>query len=157
MGPCYFACNRTCVHQADQLSWILPIIIDFVQQPNIFHVWIFGCVVYVPIAPPQLTKMTPKEGLGYLLVWISFTQKIFESYDWSFFKARFVDCHFYESVYPTLWGQKTLFGIFNHFLIWILEQIYVSKKFKKYFIYRILWINCQMLLLIFQGLLDRIF
>ena len=27
------------------------------QQPNIFHLRTFGCVVYVPIAPPQRTKM----------------------------------------------------------------------------------------------------
>ena len=27
------------------------------QQPNIFHLRTFGCIVYVPIAPPQRTKM----------------------------------------------------------------------------------------------------
>ncbi|KAM1174963.1 hypothetical protein ACFX19_028018 [Malus domestica] len=31
----------------------------FGQQPNISHLRVFGCAVYVPIAPPQQTKMGP--------------------------------------------------------------------------------------------------
>jgi len=35
----------------------------FVHKPNIFHLRIFGCAVYVPIYPPQCTKMGPKKRL----------------------------------------------------------------------------------------------
>ena len=31
------------------------------QEPNISHLRTFGCGVYVPIAPPNRTKMGPKE------------------------------------------------------------------------------------------------
>ena len=52
------------------------------------------------------------------------------------FKARFVDCHFDESVYPTLgenisrWENRKI-GTHHLYLIWILEQTNVSKKFKE--------------------------
>ncbi|TQD68909.1 hypothetical protein C1H46_045558 [Malus baccata] len=36
----------------------------FGQQPNISHLRVFGCVVYVPIAPSQRTKMGPQRRLG---------------------------------------------------------------------------------------------
>ena len=29
------------------------------QEPNISHLRVFGCAVYVPISPPQRTKMGP--------------------------------------------------------------------------------------------------
>ena len=34
------------------------------QEPNISHLRIFGCAVYVPIAPPHRTKMGPQRRLG---------------------------------------------------------------------------------------------
>nr|CAN61800.1 hypothetical protein VITISV_044293 [Vitis vinifera] len=34
------------------------------KQPNISHLIIFGCAVYVPIAPTQRTKMGPQRRLG---------------------------------------------------------------------------------------------
>ncbi|KAJ0497533.1 putative RNA-directed DNA polymerase [Helianthus annuus] len=34
------------------------------HEPDISHLKIFGCVVYVPIAPPQRTKMGPQRRLG---------------------------------------------------------------------------------------------
>ena len=34
-----------------------PLQLAFGQELNIFHLRIFGCAVYVPIAPPQRTKM----------------------------------------------------------------------------------------------------
>ena len=33
------------------------------KQPNISHLWIFGCAIYVPIAPTQRTKMGPQQRL----------------------------------------------------------------------------------------------
>ena len=35
----------------------LQIVCD--KEPNIFHLKIFGCAVYVPISPPQRTSMGP--------------------------------------------------------------------------------------------------
>ena len=37
------------------------------KQPNISHLRFFGCVVYVPIAPTQDTKMGPQRRLGIYL------------------------------------------------------------------------------------------
>ncbi|XP_056694866.1 uncharacterized protein [Spinacia oleracea] len=36
----------------------------FGQEPNISHLRTFGCAVYVPIAPPQRSKMGPQRRLG---------------------------------------------------------------------------------------------
>ena len=36
----------------------------FRREPNISHLRIFGCAVYVPIAPPQRTNMGPQRRLG---------------------------------------------------------------------------------------------
>nr|GEX32610.1 reverse transcriptase domain-containing protein [Tanacetum cinerariifolium] len=41
-----------------------PLQLVFGQEPNISHLRIFGCAVYVPIAPPQRTKMGPQRRLG---------------------------------------------------------------------------------------------
>ena len=40
----------------------------FGQEPNIPHLRIFGCAVYVPIALPQCTKMVLKEDWEYMSV-----------------------------------------------------------------------------------------
>ena len=34
------------------------------QEPDVSHLRVFGCAVYVPIAPPQRTKMGPQRRLG---------------------------------------------------------------------------------------------
>jgi len=44
-----------------------PLQLAFGQESNISHLRIFGCVVYVPIAPPQRTKMGPQRRLGIYL------------------------------------------------------------------------------------------
>ena len=36
------------------------------KQPNISHLRIFGCAVYVPIAPTQRTKWVPNKDLGFM-------------------------------------------------------------------------------------------
>ena len=41
-----------------------PLQLAFGQEPNISYLRIFGCAVYVPIAPPQQTKMGPQRRLG---------------------------------------------------------------------------------------------
>ena len=37
------------------------------KQPNISHLWIFGCAVYVPIEPTQCIKMGLQWRLGIYL------------------------------------------------------------------------------------------
>ena len=41
-----------------------PLQLVFGHEPNIAHLQIFGCAVYVPVAPPQRTKMGPQRRLG---------------------------------------------------------------------------------------------
>ena len=41
-----------------------PLKLVFGQEPDISHLRIFGCAVYVPITPPQGTKMGPQRRLG---------------------------------------------------------------------------------------------
>ena len=75
------------------------------QEPNISHLRIFGCAVYVPIAPPQRTKMGPQRRLGIYVGYDSPSIiKYLEPLTGDVFTARFADCHFNETNFPTLGG-----------------------------------------------------
>ena len=78
----------------------------FGQEPNIFHLRIFGCAIYVPIAPPQRTKMGPQRRLG---IYVGFETpsiiRYLEPLTGDVFTVRFADCQFNEVVFPTL-GKK---------------------------------------------------
>ncbi|CAA7060846.1 unnamed protein product [Microthlaspi erraticum] len=76
------------------------------KEPNISHLKVFGCTVYVPIAPPQRSKMGPQRRLEYMLDMILINHKYLEPSTGDLFKARYADCHFNESVFPTL-GEET--------------------------------------------------
>jgi len=81
------------------------------HEPNISHLKIFGCAVYVPIAPPQRSKMGPQRRLGIYVGYDSPSIiKYLEPSTGDLFKARFVDCHFNESVFPTLGEEKKQLG-----------------------------------------------
>ena len=41
-----------------------PLQLAFGKEPDISHLKVFGCGVYVPIAPPQCSKMGPQRRLG---------------------------------------------------------------------------------------------
>jgi len=79
----------------------------FGQPPNIFYFRIFGCVVYVPIASLQRTKMGPQRRLG---IYMGFDSpsiiRYFEPLTDDIFKASFEDCHFDENIFPSL-GEKS--------------------------------------------------
>ena len=47
----------------------LPLQLAYDYESNISQLQIFGCVVYVPILPPQRTKMGPQRRLG---IYVSF-------------------------------------------------------------------------------------
>jgi len=77
------------------------------REPDISYLRVFGCAVYVPIAPPQRTKMGPQRRLG---IYVGFESpsiiKYLEPLMGDLFTARFVDCQFDETVLPALGGEK---------------------------------------------------
>ena len=115
-------------------------------QPNISHLQIFGCAVYVLIAPTQRTKMGPQCRIE---IYVGFDSpsiiKYLELMTGDVFRARFADCHFNETVFPQLGGgggggggggsqiqkndMKSL-GMHQHYPILINVLINVNGKFK---------------------------
>ena len=79
------------------------------KQPNIYHLQIFGCAVYVPIAPTQRTKMGPQQRLG---IYVGFDSssiiRYLEPLTYNVFIACFVDCHFNENNFPSLRREKSI-------------------------------------------------
>ena len=79
------------------------------KQPNISHLRIFGCAVYIPIAPTQRTKMGPQRRLR---IYVGFDSpsiiRYLEPLTCNVFTARFADCHFNESVFLSLGGEKSI-------------------------------------------------
>ena len=75
------------------------------HKPNISYLRICGCTIYVPIAPPQCTKMSPQKRLG-IYVGFDFPSiiKYLESLTDDVFTAWFTNCHFNEINFPTLGG-----------------------------------------------------
>ena len=86
-----------------------PLQIVYGSQPNISHLRVFGCAVYVPIPPNQRSKMGPQRRLG-IYVGIRSTSIIqyLEPLTGNLFTARFADCHFDESVFSPLGGDKPI-------------------------------------------------
>ncbi|KAD6795987.1 hypothetical protein E3N88_06883 [Mikania micrantha] len=78
-----------------------PIQLASGQEPNISHLRIFGCAVYVPIAPPQRTKMGPQRRLGiYVGYETTSIIRYLEPLTADVFTARFADCNFDETNFP---------------------------------------------------------
>ena len=79
------------------------------KQRNISHLRIFGCAVYVSIAPTQRTKMGPQRRLG---IYVGFDSpsiiRYLEALIGDVFTTRFADFHFNESVFPSLGGEKSI-------------------------------------------------
>lgn len=76
------------------------------NEPDISHLRIFGCAMYVPIAPPQRTKMGPQRRLGiYVGYETSTIIRYLEPLTGDVFTARFADCHFNETIFPALGGE----------------------------------------------------
>ena len=79
----------------------------FGREPNISHLRIFGCAVYVPIAPPQRTKMGPQRILGIYVGYESPSIiRYLEPLISDIFTVCFADCHFNEEIFPALGGEK---------------------------------------------------
>ena len=78
-------------------------------QPNISHLRVFGCAVYVPIAPAHRPKLGPQRRLG---IYVSFQSASIINYiehlTGEVFTARFADCHFDENLFLPLGGDKPI-------------------------------------------------
>jgi hypothetical protein len=76
--------------------------LHLVNHQIFFIFLIFGCVIYVPIAPPQ----------RILEIYISFDCpsiiRCLESLTGDIFKARFEDFHFDENIFSSLGREKSL-------------------------------------------------
>ena len=65
--------------------------------------------VYVPTATPQHTKMSPQRKLGIYVGFDSpYIIRYLEPSTGDVFKTRFDNCHFDETVFLTLGGEKLL-------------------------------------------------
>ena len=79
------------------------------KQPNISHLQIFGCAVYIPIALTQCTKMGPQRRLEIYVDFDSLSIiRYLEALTKDVFTARFADYHFNESIFPPLEGEKSV-------------------------------------------------
>ena len=77
------------------------------SQPNISHLRVFGCVVYVPIPPKQRSKMGPHCRLGIYVGYLSASIiHYLEPLTGNLFTACFADYHFDEYVFPPLGEDK---------------------------------------------------
>ena len=78
-------------------------------QPNISHLRVFGCVVYVPLAPTHRTKLGPQRCL---VIYVGFESSSIINYIepliGEVFTTRFADCHFNKDVFPPLGGEKLI-------------------------------------------------
>ena len=78
-------------------------------QPNISHLCVFGCAVYVPLAPTHRTKLGPQRRLG---IYVGFQSSSIINYikplTGKVFTARFADCYFNEDVFPSLGEENPI-------------------------------------------------
>ena len=78
-------------------------------QPNISHLRVFGCAVYVLIAPTHRPKLGPQRRLG---IYVGFQSASIINYikplTGLVFTARFADCHFDENLFLPLGGDKPI-------------------------------------------------
>ena len=88
---------------------LLPLQLAKGYQPNISHLRVFGCDVYVPIAPTHRPKLGPQRRLG---IYVGFQSASIINYieplTREVFTARFADCHFNENIFPPLGGDKPI-------------------------------------------------
>ena len=77
------------------------------QQPNISHMRTFRCVVYVPVAPPQHTKMGFQRTLGiYIVFELPFIFGYLEPLTGDMFTTQFADYRLDETLLPKLGGES---------------------------------------------------
>ena len=102
------AANLICLHPtANQDLSPLQLVLGY--QPNVSHLHVFCCAVYVPFAPTHRTKLGPQRRLG---IYVGFQSSSIINYIepliGEVFTARFANCHFNEGVFPPLGGEKSI-------------------------------------------------
>ena len=79
------------------------------KQPNISHLRILGCAVYVPIALTQRTKMGPQQRLRiYVGFDFPYIIRYLELLTSDVFTTSFADFYFNEGVFPPLREEKSI-------------------------------------------------
>ena len=77
--------------------------------PNISHLQVFGCAVYVLIAPTHRPKLGPQRLLG---IYVGFQSASIINYieplTGEVFTTRYANCHFNENLFPPLGGDKPI-------------------------------------------------
>ena len=77
-------------------------------EPDISHLRDFCCAVYVPISQPLHTKMRHQRRMGIYVGYDSPSIiRYLEPLTGDLFTAHFADCHFYETVFPSLEEIRT--------------------------------------------------
>ncbi|KAL6582304.1 hypothetical protein OROMI_006318 [Orobanche minor] len=83
-----------------------PLQLVLVHQPDTFHLRVFGCCIYVPVAPPYSTKFGPQRRKDIYVGFDSlYIIRYLEPLTGDIFTAPFADCHFDEIVVPPLGGE----------------------------------------------------
>ena len=84
-----------------------PLLLVCGNPPSISLLCKFGCVVYVPISPPQGTSMGPHRKIG---IYVGYSPpliiKYLEPLTGNLFTARFANSIFNEDHFPTLQRDK---------------------------------------------------
>ena len=79
----------------------------FLGPNQIFPIYVSLVVQFVPIPPKQRSKMGPQRRLGiYVGFLCASIIHYLEPLIGNLFTARFLDCHFDESVFPSLGEDK---------------------------------------------------
>ena len=86
-----------------------PLHLAIGYQPNISHLRLFSCTVYVPITPTHQPQLGPQHRLG---IYVGFQYASIINYieplTGAVFTARYADCHFDETLFPPLGGDKPI-------------------------------------------------
>ena len=108
------ACEHAIIHAANLIHLrpitnqnLSPLQLVLGYQPNISHLCVFGCAVYVPLAPTHRTKLGPQRRLS---IYVGFQSSSIINYIepliGEVFTTRYAYCHFNKDVFSPLGGEE---------------------------------------------------